>query len=115
MSNVAKMKVSNSTKYCNYSVAAALTVLSDDTKHPENVKMKATAAFIEDLTRWYDLMNSRTDDDALKPSNRADYDSKINHLEMMTKLISEIKVHITQYILNKIIIYSYLLIINLFI
>lgn len=87
--NMDKMKVSNSTKYCNHSVAAALMVLSENSDHEH---LKATAVFIKDLTKWYDLMNSRSSEDALCLSDRAKYNRNINHLKMMVKLMYDIKV-----------------------
>ncbi|KAL1380514.1 hypothetical protein pipiens_014134, partial [Culex pipiens pipiens] len=51
ISNVDKMKVSNSTKYCNNHLAAALNVLADQTGE---LCLKTTAAFIADLVLWYE-------------------------------------------------------------
>nr|XP_029712548.1 uncharacterized protein LOC115257245 [Aedes albopictus] len=87
-SKVDKMKVSNSTKYCNHSVAAALMVLSetDGRQH-----VKSSSVFLEDLSRWFDFMSSRSIEDALSLTDPK-YDEKINHLKMMVRLVTEIKV-----------------------
>lgn len=90
-SNVDKMKVSNATKYCNHSVAAALRVIAEN---DDNEPVKATSQFITDLSRWFDLMSSRTPEFALNPSDKAKYDANIQHLEMMVQLVSDIKVNI---------------------
>lgn len=89
-SKVDKMKVSNSTKYCNQSVAAALMVLSENADYEH---VKATSVFSKDLSRWFDLMSSRSSDDALSLSDRNKYDENINHLDMMVKLVNDIKVY----------------------
>lgn len=87
-SKVDKMKVSNSTKYCNHSVAAALMVLSEN----GDQSLKSTSVFVEDLARWFDVIASRNSEDALDLKNISKYDSDIRHLNMMVKLVSEIKV-----------------------
>lgn len=85
ISNVDKMKVSNSTKYCNNHLAAALNVLADQTGE---LCLKTTAAFIADLVLWYEVMTSRTSEFSLKASDP----TFTNHLNMMVKLIPDIKV-----------------------
>lgn len=88
LSNVDKMKVSNATKYCNYSVAAALCVVAEKTNR---MCLKTTAAYITDLARWYEIMNSRDDSEALKPAEN-NYQASIDHINFFAKLMSDIKV-----------------------
>ncbi|XP_055633491.1 uncharacterized protein LOC129773858 [Toxorhynchites rutilus septentrionalis] len=94
ISNVDKMKVSNSTKYCNHTVAAAMHIIADQS---ENVELKTTAAFLEDLSRWYDLTTSRSTDTFLNPSNKVKYAADIDHLNMMIKLVTGLKVGLEGY------------------
>lgn len=91
ISNVDKMKVSNSTRYCNFSIAAALNIIADQTG---NADLKTTAAFLEDLSKWYELMTSTSTDSSLNPSNKEKYAADIGHLNMMTRLVTSLKVSI---------------------
>lgn len=88
-SNVDKMKVANSTKYCNYSVAAALQIVAEQNIRPE---LRTTAVFLEDLAKWFELMSSRFVESALRPSETQHYHASVEHLKMMIRLISELKV-----------------------
>lgn len=87
MSNVDKMKVPNATKYFNYNVAAALNVVAETTG---KLELKATAAYISDVTRWYDLMNSREDSFALSPSRKEKYETSLNHITFASRLLGSV-------------------------
>lgn len=65
---VDQMKFTNSTKYCNHFVAAALHILSEDAHRSD---LKTPAVFLQDLARLLDLMSLRTNEDALKLSDCA--------------------------------------------
>lgn len=89
ISNVDKMKVSNSTRYCSFAVAAAMQIIADQTG---NGDLKTTAAFLEDLSKWYDIMTSKSAESSLDPSDKLKYQADIDHLNMMVKLFTDLKV-----------------------
>ncbi|XP_062565763.1 uncharacterized protein LOC134228019 isoform X1 [Armigeres subalbatus] len=89
LSNVDKMKVTNATKYCNHNLVAALEVISEKTGREE---LKATAAYLGDLAKWYDIVNSRDDSSALQPANSVEYASALEHMSMMCRLFSDLSV-----------------------
>lgn len=94
-SNVDKMKVVNSTKYCNFSVAAALKIVAEQQNCPE---LNTTATFLEDLAKWFDLMSSRSAEVALRPSDCQRYQDSIDHLKMMIRLIADLKVILSYFL-----------------
>lgn len=67
VSNIDKMKVLNSVKYVNPDVADALRYMAEETSRPE---LRITAGWIEDISRWYSIMNSSDGSrDVLDPRN----------------------------------------------
>lgn len=83
--SVDKMKVCNSTKYCNLAVSAGLRVVAARTNRPE---LETTASVIEDLAVWFDRMNNRNDERALR-RNDAEI---VDQLNSTVRLVYDLKV-----------------------
>ncbi|XP_055543297.1 uncharacterized protein LOC129728857 [Wyeomyia smithii] len=89
MSSVDKMKVSNSTKFCNLDNASALRFVALEKNNPS---LLATAAYLEDITLWYAMMTNRSEDLSLRLDNPDYYKNVCDHLNQTSQLIYDVRV-----------------------
>ncbi|EDS26734.1 conserved hypothetical protein [Culex quinquefasciatus] len=89
VSSMDKMKVSNATKYCNPSVGAALHMIAEKEGKPE---LHTTACFVEDISKWFSIINNRNEDCALNSGDEDNTIANISHLNDTVRLVYDLTV-----------------------
>lgn len=94
MSNFDKMKVINSKKYANHTVACSLRMFSAISGREE---VLSTAFFVGLLSRWFDYMCSRSPDLAFSYTNQEAYTKALETLHSFRRVIYQCKVGATRH------------------
>lgn len=89
VSSMDKMKASNATKYCNPSVGAALHMIAEKEGKPE---LHTTACFVEDISKWFSIINNRNEDCALNSGDEDNTIANISHLNDTVRLVYDLTV-----------------------
>lgn len=89
VSNFEKMKVKNSQKYVNHTVAAALRVYAANSGRTD---VLTTAYLIDALALWYTYITARSRDMALSLVNEEAYEKAIEFLTNFQRLVYSIRV-----------------------